>query len=330
MVGIVVFSGLIFTIMGLADGGRVTSGLAMLWMACAALIALMVMCLRKLSAIRTAREQQARQEMQRIASTAQRLEARARWVVQGSAFALVLLLMGGGAWLAWMGNDPLISLALAAVFVCVSMLAVDRARQILQPGPMLVLDARGIHYASFGTVPWTEVLGIALVSRQIQASTVRTLKIGVLRPDRYFINATALQRWSKRTLLRKMPRYGVLDIPLDMLDQHPDLIHQTAQRMRANVSPAALTFWYPEMEPSQIETVRAMDQLDLELHALGPDPTPMQLQAHGRAMMELHPRIEAAARIASGQARRATRRSWLLTAGAGVLALAWLYFELAH
>lgn len=330
MTGLVVFLEVILTIMTLVDGGRVTYSLVAFWLIGVAMIAALMAGLRKLAAAKIAGEQRAQQEVQLAVRTTQRLEADARWFFQGSLFALIFLILGAATWLTWVQGKPVVSILFAVAFTFFSAFALDMAHQVLRPGPMLVLDARGIQHAMYGLMPWGEVIGLALRRRHVNGTTIGILHVGVRRPDRYLINASLLKRWSKRKLLRETPRFGALEIPLNPLNKSAELIHETAQALRTRVSPPALTFWYPEMEPAQVETILDMDRMDRELRALGPDPTPSQVADHAQSVKELQPRIEAAAQIAAEHAQRLSRKNSLLTAGMVIFVLAWIYMKFAQ
>ncbi len=128
-------------------------------------------------------------------------------------------------------------------------------RQVLQPGPMLGMDAHGINHAMYGMIPWGEVVGMELVSAEFQGSIQHTLVLGVRRPMRFLRRAPELTRWLHRQPMRHWNDVGPLPIPLNLLDRNPQLIHRAALSLRLRHRSPFLMQWHRDMEPDHVEAL---------------------------------------------------------------------------
>jgi hypothetical protein len=258
-------------------------------------------------------------------------------------FALVLLLFGFGVYGGIAKDKPgmaLVSTALALLFL---VFGGEIVRQLLRPGPMLRMDARGIEYALYGRIPWSEVIGLQLQSVRIRYSTQYTLFLGVHEPLRYLRNAPPLTRWLQGRRLRDNPAYGPLPIGLNILGKDPQLIYDSALALRrANAAPM-LEHWHQRMDAREVSTwlrnqeaTDEMRRLTEEMEALPANPTPDQvaaLDAKMRAHMErqqaLHPEVMAAIRNSTRRAKKDARSAMIL-GGVGVaMFLLWLWTKFA-
>ena len=258
-------------------------------------------------------------------------------------FALVLLLFGFGVYGGIAKGNPGMTALSAALVLLFLVFGGEIVRQLLRPGPMLRMDARGIEHALYGRIPWNEVIGLQLQSVRIRYSTQYTLFLGVCEPLRYLRNAPPLTRWLQGRRLRDNPAYGALPIGLNILGKDPKLVYDSALALRrANAAPM-LEHWHQRMDAREVATwlqrqelSDGMRRLQEEMETLPRDPTPEQVAAFDakmRAHMEreqaLHPEVMAAIRNSTQRAKKDARSAMILGAVGVAMFLLWLWAKLA-
>ena len=120
-----------------------------------------------------------------------------------------------------------------------------------RPGkPSLVLDSSGIDHAWYGLVPWNRVHAIYLQHTTGRYESHR-LKLRVSQPGQFLGAGRLPGIFASRA--RREARMGALQLPLDLLNCDPALIHEAALKLRNDVQPPLLAFWHPWWSEAQVE-----------------------------------------------------------------------------
>lgn len=262
------------------------------------------------------------------ARRASHLEAGGKPVTLGLLLLATAGLLAGGVAVAvkdgsaWMAGGCIL-LGLLLVYA-----TWEAIRQLLRPGPMLSMDLRGIDFAMYGRIPWSEIVGLSLRQVHVRYSTISTLMVCVRSPHRYLSQAPPLLRWRRRAWLRDKPAFGTLVIPLALVNKKAEVIHETALVLRAKVSPPMLLHWYPSMQSRQIQTYLSMQAITDELEALPPNAAPGTLASIEARMQTLQPAIDSARQQDLARLKTDKRNGYLSTALFAVLFVIWFAVKL--
>lgn len=221
-------------------------------------------------------------------------------------------------------------------------LGYELARQFLRPGPMLRMDSRGISHAAYGSIPWSDVVGLQLHSMEVRYATHHTLFLCVREPLRYLKNAPPFFRWTQGGRLRGNPGYGALPIPLNILNKDPQLIHQSALALRQSHEAPLLGHWHHRMQADEVSTWLRMQEiseqakrLTEEMRAMPANSGPEQMRALEARMRQhmalndaLHPELQATLAKSTQRLKKDVRNLKLLGAVIVVLCLLWLALKL--
>jgi hypothetical protein len=115
--------------------------------------------------------------------------------------------------------------------------------------PALAMDARALSHALYHAVPWSEVVGIQ--RRSVQPSRgprQHTLHLGVRDAQRY------RRWWHPRWLTGANP--DELVVPLNILDEPPEIVEQAALALRDRVSPPRYFAWLPGQSIAGVQAVQ--------------------------------------------------------------------------
>lgn len=238
---------------------------------------------RSLKAMREAALDQARQ------FTGHALEASALPVRQALALAVIGALAAGCILMYLQKPGDMLLGFLSGAFLLLFVLMVPMVMSHYRRGrPALRLDGRGVDHAWFGEVPWTDVHGIFHKQFTIKYTTVHSLLLGVSQPGRYL----GRMPWIARVMAGKwsLPRgrFGVIEIPLNPLDQDPLLVVNAAEALRDRVSPSRLRYWHPSLDDESIA-------IGLETEYLGQNPDRLPDEELLQRMEALRPRMQAMA-----------------------------------
>lgn len=240
--------------------------------------------------------------------TGQRLEANARALTQG--LAIGLLALSSAFCIGWLVTKPGWMAGAVTLLMVTITLVLGATSAALQRGgrPALVMDGHGLDHAWFGRIPWDQVQGIHFKEVQIKHTRVFSLVLGVRHPDRF----VAQTHWAVRLIQNKRrgtgALSGVLEIPLNPLDQPPRQIHAAAMALRQRVQPPLVEHWYPGMDDADIALADDASTLMADLERMSPEQALERLQA-------MAPRMQASSERAQQAARRSQRLVWLLLAG---------------
>ncbi|HBK47112.1 MAG TPA: hypothetical protein DDZ67_11910 [Xanthomonadaceae bacterium] len=157
---------------------------------------------------------------------------------------------------------------LLATTLLVLWLAWQLLWQLLRPGPLLCMDATGIDHALYGPIPWRDVIGIQLQSTQTRYGQSHVLMLGVRGAARYLRNAPLLPRWLHGRKLRGPEAVGALPIPLGLLAEDPELVHQSARTLRERVGAPFVPYWHPRMDDKDIDVALRMQAMNHELERM--------------------------------------------------------------
>jgi len=201
-------------------------------------------------------------DMQRMS----RFEASHRPVLLiGGALAMALT----GSWSLYMGlqpgGDPILLLCGVILVPCVLFIAFEVLRLTLRPGPMLSMDARGLDYAAFGTIAWDDIAGIEMHSMTIRSNTQHYLDLAVRAHPRYFEQLTWMLKLKHRAWRAGRVRWALLSIPLNALNQRPELIVEAARHFRANSNAPFFRQWSRNLDFAFAENLAKMDEVSREL-----------------------------------------------------------------
>jgi len=310
------------------SGTAMPAGTEVRWLGFALALGLALWLLHWLRRLQRARDEE---ELANVES-GHAFEARAglSWL---TCLLLIAVVAAAGVWLAarkgewslvWMGLGVLALLLLVGAPV---------VRQVARPGPLLRMDRHGIDHAAYGSIPWTEVVGMHHQVVRVRYSTHHVLVLGVRGAAGYMRKASALTRWLSAGQSRSTYGVGALRIPLGPLAKDPELVHRAARSLRAQVDAPFLEEWDPAMDAKEVGALlrmrRLLEESELivdELKASSDEDDPARLgeltarlESHQARMAAALPEMRGAVELAKQRRTRESRAAWILLAVMAVL-----------
>lgn len=162
-------------------------------------------------------------------------------------------------------------------------------------GETLRLDQSGINHKWYGNIPWSQIVGISMLTTTTRGMTIHTLFLGIMDRQKYLTNMPWLMR-KLQGLSGSADSKMSLQIPLHLLNVDANLIEKMALKHRALHQPPMLAGWHyfmTENEFKSLQEVNAKFQaLDDELlhfdKQFDPDKVPTDLE-----IAELNSKMEA-------------------------------------
>jgi hypothetical protein len=195
-------------------------------------------------------------------------------LVRACGLVLIALLLGGYAVLIvvaeiYAAHRSVFGLFLAPVVFWASACLGWMALRLRPVGrPTLRMDSDGLAHSLAGEVRWADVIGIALQARSFRGMEYHLLVLGLRNPGS--VRQSVFARWM-------MPARGQFRFSLKGLDQPPARIHAAALALRDRVEPPRSKFWFPGINPIDLERLEQQDALFARLEA---DRTRMAIPAH--------------------------------------------------
>lgn len=163
------------------------------------------------------------------------------------------------------GGDLLLLLCGIVLVPFVLFASFELVRLSMRPGPMLSMDARGLDYAAFGTIAWDDIAGIEMYTVTIRRHEQHVLDLAVRARPRYFEQLSWMWKLKHRAWRGGRMRWVLLSIPLNALNQRPELIVEAARHFRAK-SPAPLfRQWSRHLDFAFAESMAKMDEVTRDL-----------------------------------------------------------------
>jgi hypothetical protein len=205
----------------------------------------------------------AERDAQAIAALAHasRFEASGRGIWLGLLFVPLIAMFGFGLFAALREGRIGMVLLCSVLLLAFLLAGAELMRQALRPGPMLAMDLRGIDHATFGRIPWGDVIGLNHSTVTVRHSTQHFLDIGVRTPHRFYDQLSWVLRLKHRKWESRTARYGALKVPLNMLSKPPEVIYGAAVQFRGKVDAPWLEAWFEKMTPQSIDTMLALQDV---------------------------------------------------------------------
>lgn len=124
----------------------------------------------------------------------------------------------------------------------------------------LRLDSRGIDHFIFGLIPWQDIFGLVLQTKEFKEKVQYFLALGVNNPDQYHARVPRLVRMMSTIGVLPKQHATYLQISLHAINLDPHTVHAAALRFRNAVQPP-LENWRPGMTPAE----RALEREEKEL-----------------------------------------------------------------
>lgn len=174
-------------------------------------------------------------------------------------------LFGFAAWTSAHARQWGMSALLLALAVAVFWLAWHLLAQLLRPGPLLRMDAKGIDHAMYGPIPWRDIVGMQLQTTRTRHGSSHVLMLGVRDAARYLHHAPLLTRWPHRHGARAGQRIGTLPVPLAPLRGNPELIHQSARIVCERAGSPLLAAWHAGMDDKEFDIALRMRTIEEDM-----------------------------------------------------------------
>jgi len=236
--------------------------------------------------------------------------------------SLVFVAMGAlGVWLAWTRRDWG-TFALSAPFlVAFGWLFVHSIGKAMRNRPAITMDLHGIVHDTLGRFPWSEVIGMRHDQRKFRNRTIHRLVIGLRSPQRYLDQLPWLLRWQKRAWRTERPRYGAIEIPLNMLGKRPEVVVEAALKLRARNPAPWLEHWHPLFGAQDIEALLATQE-DMRIAQAAADRGDFATAEAAARRMEAT--SEPMAARAAELVKRGKQKSMWVQVGLVAFVLAWI------
>jgi hypothetical protein len=255
--GLALFFGIAFGVVGLAllVPGVVrtpaTPNVVIGALACVAMSIGSFVAFRRVRALVKVRDAQELEALR----TLTRFEADGRPVTQGLVLLIVTVALVMSAFSTYERHAwPAFSLTLALLLLC-SGGVVGFLRLATQPEPMLLMDARGFAHKTMGRIPWSEIIGFRHDVRHANNNKFHRLVIGIRSPHRYLDGMSWFWRLRKRAWRTDRPRYGAIEIPLNMLGQRPEVIVEAARQFRRRAPEPWVETWNETLSDQDLDTL---------------------------------------------------------------------------
>ncbi|MCC8362861.1 hypothetical protein LK996_07195 [Lysobacter sp. A6] len=163
------------------------------------------------------------------------------------------------------GGDPILLLCGVLLVPFALFCSFELLRLTLRPGPMLSMDARGLDYAAFGTIAWDDIAGIEMHTVTIRRHEQHVLDLAVRAHPRYFEQLSWMWKLKHRAWRGGRMRWVLLSIPLNALNQRPELIVEAARHFRAKSSAPLFRQWSRHLDFAFAESMAKMDEVTRDL-----------------------------------------------------------------
>ena len=193
--------------------------------------------------------------------------------------------------------------------------------------PMITMDQQGIDHLVLGRFPWSEVIGMRHDTRTFRNRTVHRLMLGLRSPHRYLDQLPWMLRWQKRAWRDSRPRYGVIEIPLNMLGKRPEVIFEAARQLRARNAAPWLEHWHEQFSAQDIDGFLATQEDMRIAQAAAERGSFVEAEAAMRRIQDTTTPIAARTRAL---VERETRKYKWLNAGLIALALVVIALKVLH
>jgi hypothetical protein len=165
-----------------------------------------------------------------------------------------------GLWRAATSHDWGIFAISASLCVVFGWTFVQAMGKAIRNRPMISMDLHGIELGTLRRFPWSDVIGMRHDQRKFRNRTIHRLVIGLRSPQRYLDRLPWLLRWQKRAWRTERPRYGAIEIPLNMLATRPEVVVEAARKLRARNPAPWLEHWHELFSAQEIDAFLATQE----------------------------------------------------------------------